>query len=157
MPGAASLDILLRMKNFPPTEDQIAMLQSINFEARGQAPHSANDIMFYNTGKQYDSDEPIKLHHLGQVILHFLHFSNTWAKDSVAFVEYLKSNKEAFERYREVKVKGAELQKGKSSDDTMEVFIQYKIHKTQTAKDILEEASKWAYVDGNYSFPSSDN
>ena len=46
-------------------------------------------------------------------------------------------------------MKGTELQKGKSSDNAMEVFVQYKMHKNQTAEDLLEEAKKWAYEDGH--------
>ena len=153
MPGSASIDIILRMKNFPPTEAQLATLTSINFENRGQAPHTKDDLMFLNFGKRFDSDELIKKHHYGQVVLHFVSRENDWPKNPVAFAEYLKTNEKAFKRYRDVKVEGAELQKGKSAGDKMEVFRQYKMHKGQVALALTEEAIKWAYEDGNFSLP----
>ena len=155
MPGAASIDIILRMQNFPPTEDQLTKLTSINFENRGKAPHTENDLMFQNYGKRFDCDEPIKLHHYGQVVLHFLSRDNEWPKNPIAYAEYLKTHEEAFNKYRDVKIEGAKLQSAKipEGDDKLELFRKYKVHKTKVALDLTEEAIKWAYVDGNLSLP----
>ena len=153
MPGSAAIDIVLRMKNFPPTEAQMATLTNLNFMKRGQPPHTKDDLLFINFGKRFDSDEPIKMHHYGQVVLHFVSRDNDWPKNPVAFAEYLKTNEEAFKRYRDAKLQAAKLQKGKSADDKMEVFRQYKMHKSHVALELTEEAIKWAYEDGNFSRP----
>ena len=155
MPGSPVIDIILRMKNFPPTEAQLALLTSINFKFRSKAPHDENDLFFMNFGTRFDSpDEPIKMMDYGQVMLHFVSRDNDWPKGPVAFVEYLKTNKEAFRRYRDSKLKAAELQRGKhSSENPLEAFKAYKTIKNQTARELIEEAKRWAYDEGNFQLP----
>ena len=153
MPGTAVIDIILRMKNFPPTDKQEEKLTSINFTKFSQAPHTENDLIFTNHGKVFDSDEPIKRLDYGQVVLHFLSVENGWPKKPIAYAEYLKTHEEAFNKYRDVKIEGAKLQAGKTSDNPLELIFKYKGYKRKVALDLTEEAIKWAYVDGNLSLP----
>ena len=153
MPGTAAIDIVIRMKNFPPTKAQEEKLSNINFVNRGPAPHTENDLLFLNQGKVFDSDEPIKLLGYGQVVLHFLSVDNEWPKRPIAYAEYLKTHEDAFNKYRDVKIEGAKMQAGQISDNPIEVIMKYKKHKSQVALDLTEEAIKWAFVDGNLPLP----
>ena len=50
MVGSPMTDILLAMKNYPPTKDQIIRLKQLNIVLMGdgRSPHDPNDTWFHN-------------------------------------------------------------------------------------------------------------
>ena len=174
MVGSPMTDILLAMKNYPPTKDQIDKLKKVNivFMGDGRSPHDPNDTWFYNMDFPTQEDfEEFKINgefplngHIGRLSLHFVHYQNPWMESALCFVEYLSQNKEAFSKYRDVKIQGAKLQTGHM--ETKEVnpfglpstyglpssFLNYKLHKEAVVKELMEESRVWREA-GNFKLP----
>jgi len=166
MVGSPMIDILLGMKNAPPTEEQIAKLKEINigFIGDGNSPHDPNDTWFQNLDfPTEDNFDEFKINgvfpgdgHLGRIILHFNHYKNPWLTSAICFVEYMKQHEESFAKYRDVKVEGARIQSsGEAKDDDgsgISPFRKYKFHKNAVAKELMEAADKWR-EEGNFKLP----
>ena len=166
MVGPPMIDILLAMKNEPPTEDQLAKLKELNIGliGDGKSPHNPKDTWFQNLDfPNQENFEEFKIDgahppdgHLGRLILHFVHYQNPWVGQVLCYVEFLKQNQEAFEKYRDVKVEGARMQStgGKKDDDTsgMSPFRKYKMHKAAVVAELMEAADKWR-AEGNFQLP----
>ena len=168
MVGSPMTDILLAMKNYPPTKDQIDQLKQLNivFMGDGSSPHDPNDTWFHNVDFPSQEDfEEFMINgkfppggHLGRLLIHFVHFQNPWIESALCFVEYLSQNKEAFSRYRDVKIEGATLQTGPmetKEDNTYGLpssFLNYKLHKVAVVKELTEESKIWREA-GNFKLP----
>lgn len=164
MVGSPMTDILLTMKNAPPTEDQLAKLKEINIGliGDGNSPHDPGDTWFQNLDFPIqDNFDDYKINgefpgdgHLGRLVVHFVHYKNPWIKGALCFVEYLTQNQEAFAKYRDVKVEGAKILSsgGKKDDDGKSPFFKYKMHKSAVVKELMEESNKWG-EEGNFKLP----
>ena len=166
MVGSPMIDILLAMKNSPPTEGQYAKLKEVNVAliGDGKSPHDPNDTWFQNLDFPPTEDfEEFKVNgafppdgYLGRLTLHFVHYQNPFIGKALCFVEFLKQNKEAFEKYRDVKVEGARMQSvGESQEENasgMSAFRKYKMHKGAVVKELMEAAEKWR-EEGNFILP----
>jgi len=93
MVGSPMIDILLAMKNAPPSEEQVAKLKDmhIGFIGDGNSPHDANDTWFQNLDyPTHENFDDFKINgefpgdgHLGRLILHFNHYKNPLQKHFV--------------------------------------------------------------------------
>ena len=170
MVGSPMTDILLVMKNYPPTEDQIWKLKQLNivFMGDGRSPHDPNDTWFHNLDfpPQENFDE-FKVNgkfppegHLGRLSVHFVHYKSTWMERALCFVEYLSKNKEAFDKYRDVKIQGARIQsenketKEENKYGLPSSFLQYKMHKQAVVHELMDETKKWREA-GNFKLPKA--
>ena len=79
--------------------------------------------------------------------MHLVHYTNPFLIKSLAYVDYLKANEDAFRRYRDVKVQGARLSSSKNAEDS-NTFIKYKIGKTAIVKELQVEALVWKEKNG---------
>ena len=168
MVGSPMIDILLAMKNAPPTEAQFSKLKEVNIAliGDGKSPHDPNDTWFQNLDfPPTENFEEFKVNgafppdgYLGRLTLHFVHYQNPFIGNALCFVEYLKQNREAFEKYRDVKVEGARIQSnGEKQDENtsgLSAFRKYKMHKAAVVKELMEAAEKWR-DEGNFILPQS--
>ena len=157
MPGSPMIDIMVSLKNYPPTAEQLDAMQSLNFGmmfGSGKAPHTDDDTWMGSTDFPPHGDfEEFKVDgkfppegHLGRVIIHLLHYSNPFVVRTQAYTRYLNSNEDAFRRYRDVKVQGAKV--GPSSEDDNTQFFKYKGNKIATVRELAEEAMAWKEENG---------
>ena len=166
MVGSPMADILLAMKNAPPTEEQLAKLKEINIGliGDGKSPHNPGDTWFQNLDfPTQDNFDDLKVNgkfpgdgHLGRLSVHYVHYKNPWIGSALCFVEYLKQNQEAFEKYRDVKVEGARIQsRGEKKDDTIGIspFRKYKMHKAAVVQELMDESDKWR-KEGHFKLPN---
>ena len=168
MVGSPMIDIILAMKNSPPTEGQLAKLKELNIGliGDGNSPHDPDDTWFQNlafpTQGNFDEFKINGEHppdgHLGRLILHFTNYQNPWLRNVLCFVEYLTQNQEAFAKYRDVKVEGARIQssgeKKEEDESGMSAFRKYKMHKTAVAVELMKESEKWM-EEGNFKLPQA--
>jgi len=177
MVGSPMVDILLAMKNSPPTEAQMSKLKELNIGLIGEklgSPHDPNDTWFQNLDfPTQDNFDEFKLNgefppdgYLGRLSVHSLHYQNPFIGNTLCFVEYLTQNQEAFDKYQDVKVEGARMQSA-SSEKTEEntstessdalpkksPFMKYKMHKHGVVTELLEESKKWREA-GNFKMPA---
>jgi GrpB-like predicted nucleotidyltransferase (UPF0157 family) len=142
MPGTHVIDIIVAMKNYPPTGEQLETLKTINIglagNGTGKSPHDPNDtwMMAEDFPPQGDFEEfkvdgkfpPEGI--LGGMVMHLVHYTNPFLIRNLAYVEYLKANEDAFRRYKDVKVQGARLSASKNADDadvrTFEILMKMK-------------------------------
>ena len=100
---------------------------------KGTAPHDTDDEWFWGgEGKPG---------HLGRVVLHTAPEGSDFARDMKAFVEYVKTHPDAFQRYNDVKVEGAKLMLTSSEEDGR--LIGYKMKKRDVCNQIKKEAIEW--------------
>lgn len=163
MIGSPMIDILLVMKNSPPTDQQIEKLKELNigFIGDGNSPHDKDDTWFQNLAfPSQDNFDEFKIKgefppdgHLGRLVLHFSPHHSDWVRTVLCFVQYLTQNKDAFTRYRDVKAEGAKIQSTAEKDESgKSAFIKYKMHKNAVAEQLLEESKKWMDA-GNFKVP----
>merc|ERR1712226_150060 len=125
MIGSPMIDILLVMKNSPPTEEQMEKLKELNIGliGDGNSPHDKDDTWFQNLAfPSQDNFDEFKIKgehppdgHLGRLILHFSPHHSDWVR-------------------------------------TVLWFVKYKMHKNDVAKQLLEESKKWMDA-GNFKLP----
>merc|ERR1711962_1056025 len=139
MPGTHMIDIIVSIKNYPPTTEQMDALKSINIGLanRGNAPHDPNDtwMVAHDFPPQGDFEE-FKVEGkfpLGGMVMHLVHYTNPFLVNSLAYGEYLNANESAFKRYRDVKVQGARLNASQNSEDS-NTFMKYKMSKVAIVK-----------------------
>ena len=157
MVGSPLQDIIVAIKNYPPTEEQMEVMKQLNFVLLkgGKAPHDPNDTWLCSTdfppGEDFDE---FKINgkfppegHLGRVVIHLVQYSNPFVVRAQTYVEYLKSNEDAFKRYRDCKLEGARLSQSDASETT-DAFIKYKIHKRVVVNELLTEALQWKERNG---------
>jgi len=159
MPGMRMIDIIVAIKNYPPTGEQMEALKSLNIglagNGTGKSPHDPNDtwMMSQDFPPQGDFEE-FKVDgkypppgNLGGMVMHLVQYTNPFLIRALAFVEYLKANADAFRRYKDVKVQGARLSSSRNADDA-NTFIKYKMGKTAIVKELQGEALVWKEQNG---------
>ena len=168
MLGSPMTDILLAMRNAPPTQHQIAKLKALNIGliGDGKSPHDPNDTWFQNLDfpTQENFDE-FKVNgefppdgYLGRLVVHFVHYQNPFIGNVLCFVEYLTQNQEAFSKYRDVKIEGARIQSENNETEKdanyglPSPFLKYKMHKATVVHKLMEECKKWREA-GNFKLP----
>lgn len=126
MPGPAQTDLLLCMTSYPPTDEQIDALARRGINSKGISPHHAEDTWFRNevlpeedggvppVANRFGVRQTFEPGHLGSVNFHWVspstsNSSNQFIADMLSFADYLCSNEQAFQRYKQVKLEGAEL------------------------------------------------
>ena len=102
MIGSPMIDILLVMKNSPPTDQQIEKLKELNigFIGDGNSPHDKDDTWFQNLAfPSQDNFDEFKIKgefppdgHLGRLVLHFSPHHSDWVRTVLCFVQYLTQN-----------------------------------------------------------------
>lgn len=157
MPGNLAIDVVVAIKNYPPTEEQLQALHLVNIEKNGdgKSPHAADDTWMHNFDFPPGGDfEEFKVDgkfphagHVGTIVVHLLHYTNPFVVKALAYVEYLKANKDAFKRYRDVKIQGARMSANGSNNDE-NAFIKYKKHKFLIVKELMDEALTWKETNG---------
>ena len=163
MIGSPMIDILLVMKNSPPTEEQIEKLKELNIGliGDGNSPHDKDDTWFQNLAfPPQDNFDEFKVNgqhppdgYLGRLVIHFSPYHSEWVRTVLCFVQYLTENEDAFKRYRDVKAEGAKIQSEAAKDESgKSAFFQYKMHKNDVAKQLLDESKKWM-EDGHFKLP----
>merc|ERR1711962_549036 len=159
MPGMHMIDLIVSIKNYPPTGEQLDALKSINIglagDGTGKAPHDPNDtwLVTHDFPPQGDFEEfkvdgkfpPQGI--LGGMVMHLVHYTNPFLVKALAYVEYLKANEDAFKRYRDVKVQGARLSASQNAEDS-NTFIKYKMGKIAIVKELMVEALAWKEKNG---------
>ena len=169
MAGSPMIDFVLAMKNSPPTEEQYAKLKAANVGliGDGKSPHDPGDTWFQNLDFPPSGDfEAFKVNgvfppdgYLGRLTIHFVHYNSPFIRKALCFVEFLKQNQEAFNKYRDVKIEGARMQSSASdvegSADAAagpSNFIKYKMHKAAVVSELMESSTKWG-EEGNFVLP----
>ena len=77
MPGIPVVDMLAAQPEWPPSQAQLAALAAAGFEAKGMAPHAADDMWFFG------GDGPPGV---GHCVLHVVQTINPFVAESRAFV-----------------------------------------------------------------------
>ena len=164
MVGSPMIDILLVMKNSPPTEEQLEKLKELNIGliGDGNSPHDKDDTWFQNlafpTQDNFDEYKVNGEHppdgYLGRLVMHFSPYHSEWVRTVLCFVQYLSQDEGAFKRYRDVKVEEAEIQSKAEKDESGKstAFFKYKMHKNDVAKQLLDESKEWMEA-GNFKLP----
>ena len=108
----------------------MSKLKDLNFDLMGdgKSPHDPNDTWLRSLDfPTQDNFDEFKVNgqyppegHLGSLTMHCVHYQNPFIGNALCFVEYLIQNKEAFDKYRDVKVQGARIQSTTSSEETEE-------------------------------------
>ena len=167
MVGSPMIDILLAMRNAPPTEVQLSKLKEIGVGliGDGKSPHDPSDTWFQNLDFPTEGNfEEFKVNgahppdgYLGRLIVHFCPYQSQFVHNSLCYVEYLKQNQDAFNRYRDVKIEGARMQcdgnEIKADQSGMSAFRKYKMHKTKVVKELIEESKTWGEKEENFNLP----
>lgn len=131
--GTPVCDMLAQVDPWPLTDEAKQRLTQAGYEFQGNAPHAPQDEWFFG-----GDGEP---GHLGRVVLHTVPVGSEFCRDMVAFVEYVKSHPDAFERYNRVKVEGAVLMS--KSEQQEGRLIGYKQKKAAVTNAIKAEAIEW--------------
>ena len=169
MVGSPMIDFVLAMKNSPPTEEQYEKLRTANVGliGDGKSPHDPGDTWFQNLDFPPSGDfEAFKVNgafppdgYLGRLTIHFVHYKSPFIGKVLCFVEFLKQNQDAFNKYRDVKIEGARMQSSASdvegSADAAagpSNFIKYKMHKAAVVSELMESSMKWGEK-GNFVLP----
>ena len=181
MVGSPMIDLILAMKNYPPTEEQLTKLKSVNLGliGDGKSPHDPNDTWLQNLDFPSSGDfEAFKVNgafppdgYLGRLSVHVVHYKNQFIGKALCFIEFLKQNKEAFNKYRDVKIEGARLQSS-GGDAAVSAnpsdlvipshlsdavsgpspFIKYKMYKAAAVSELMQSSAKWR-EEGNFVLP----
>merc|ERR1711962_1554146 len=160
MVGTPAIDIIIILKEYPPTAAQMGAMKRLNItpnQLLPKSPHAQEDTWMRSTdfppGNHFDEfkvDGKFPLPgHLGGIVVHMVHRSNPWVIQAQAFVEYLKVNEDAFRRYKDAKLEGVRLGEGGNPDTPGgDAFIKYKIHKAAFVKELMNEAMLWKEKNG---------
>ena len=99
---------------------QMTKLKKLNLGLMGdgKSPHDPGDTWLQNLDFPNEGNfDEFKMNgefppegHLGRLTVHTVHYQNPWIERALCFVEYLKQNKEAFNKYQDVKIEGARMQ-----------------------------------------------
>merc|ERR1712002_273457 len=157
MAGSAMIDILMVVKNYPLTAEQMKTLQDLNMSLmfRGKGPQGPDDTWMRSFDFPPDGDfAEFKVDgsfppegHLGRITVHIVHYSCPWVVKYLAYVEYLKANEDAFRRYRDVKIQKAKM----GADQNVQggsTFHKYKHHKSAVVLELMDEALAWKEKNG---------
>eukprot|EP00550_Attheya_septentrionalis_P006517 CAMPEP_0198285162 /NCGR_PEP_ID=MMETSP1449-20131203/4474_1 /TAXON_ID=420275 /ORGANISM="Attheya septentrionalis, Strain CCMP2084" /LENGTH=231 /DNA_ID=CAMNT_0043982449 /DNA_START=132 /DNA_END=828 /DNA_ORIENTATION=+ len=128
--GTPVCDMLAELSPWPMTEEAKSRMAEAGYESKGSAPHASQDEWFFG-----GDGEP---GHLGRVVLHTVPEGSEFVRDMKAFVEYVNSHPDAFQRYNDVKVEGAVLMSQSSQEDGR--LLGYKGKKADVCKEIMREA-----------------
>eukprot|EP00978_Attheya_sp_CCMP212_P027379 scaffold91682_cov72-Attheya_sp.AAC.1 len=131
--GTPVCDMLAELSPWPMTEDAKSRMTEAGYECKGSAPHASQDEWFFG-----GDGEP---GHLGRVVLHTVPEGAEFVRDMKAFVEYINSHPDAFQRYNDVKVEGAVLMSRSSQEDGR--LLGYKGKKADVCNEIKREAIEW--------------
>lgn len=136
MAGTPVCDMLAQIRPWPLTDKAKARLVDAGYECKGEAPHTANDEWFFGGIRQ-----DIEPGHLGRVCLHTVPEKSEFVRDMKAFVEYVKSHPDAFQRYNNVKVEVARRMAQSSEEEGL--LLGYKEKKSKVCNEIKKEAIEW--------------
>eukprot|EP00584_Thalassiosira_punctigera_P007692 CAMPEP_0172528586 /NCGR_PEP_ID=MMETSP1067-20121228/2940_1 /TAXON_ID=265564 ORGANISM="Thalassiosira punctigera, Strain Tpunct2005C2" /NCGR_SAMPLE_ID=MMETSP1067 /ASSEMBLY_ACC=CAM_ASM_000444 /LENGTH=287 /DNA_ID=CAMNT_0013312525 /DNA_START=181 /DNA_END=1044 /DNA_ORIENTATION=- len=166
---------------------------SLNLQYKGPSPHHPEgDVWFRNenfVGDPLESHEttggvsahwedgvarPFGPGDVGSCNVHMVRIGHGVSKerddrtrefvlDMIAYVDYLTVNKDAFQRYADVKIQGAEMAMKQAleaenddedtKNDSTEFLITYKRHKGAVARELIEEAKAWR-IRGDWVVPT---
>lgn len=132
MPGSPIVDLAIVIATLPPAAPILTALESIGYDYRGAAPHDRND--HWAMGGEGPKG------HLGRVVLHITPSGSDFVDHAVAFVDYCNQNKQAFDSYAEVKLKGARL----AMESAENRHRTYKMTKHKVVSRLLAEAKEWS-------------
>jgi len=133
MAGTPVCDILAQLSPWPIPDKIKEKMANAGYEFKGTAPHNIGDEWFWGgEGKPG---------HLGRVVLHTVPEGSDFARDMKAFVEYVKTHPDAFQRYNDAKVDGAKLMLKSSEEDGR--LIGYKMKKHGVCNQVKKEAIEW--------------
>lgn len=131
--GTPVCDILVELSPWPMAEEAKEKMAVAGYEYKGIAPHDTQDEWFWGgEGKPG---------HLGRVVLHTVPEGSEFARDMKAFVEYVKTHPNAFQRYNDAKVDGAKLMLKSTEEDGK--LLGYKKEKAEVCDQIKKEAIEW--------------
>eukprot|EP00548_Thalassiothrix_antarctica_P000712 CAMPEP_0194142634 /NCGR_PEP_ID=MMETSP0152-20130528/11861_1 /TAXON_ID=1049557 /ORGANISM="Thalassiothrix antarctica, Strain L6-D1" /LENGTH=207 /DNA_ID=CAMNT_0038841659 /DNA_START=180 /DNA_END=803 /DNA_ORIENTATION=+ len=131
--GTPVCDIVVELSPWPMTDETKGKMAIAGYEYKGVGSHTSQDEWFFGgEGKPG---------HLGRVVLHTVPEGSEFVRDMNAFVEYVKTHPNAFQRYNDVKVKGAVCMSKKSMEDGK--LLGYKREKAEVCDKIKEEAIDW--------------
>lgn len=133
MAGTPVCDMLAQLSPWPMSDGHKEKLEKMGFEFQGSAPHAPEDEWFFG-----GEGEP---GHLGRVVLHTVPKGSEFVRDMQAFVEYVNTHPEAFQRYNDVKLESAMLMEESEKEDGR--LIGYKQKKQKVCDDIKREAIEW--------------
>ena len=131
--GTPVCDILAEVTPWPLSDEAKQKLAESGYECKGKAPHDDQDEWYWGGDG--------KPGHLGRVVLHTVPEGSEFVRDMQAFVKYVKSHPDAFDRYNKVKVEGARLMQESSEQEGR--LIGYKMKKAEVCNDIKKEAIEW--------------
>jgi len=131
--GTPVCDILAELSPWPMTKNAKTQLAKYGYEFKGTAPHDDQDEWFFGGDG--------KPGHLGRVVLHTVPEGSEFVRDMKAFVEYVNTHSDAFQRYNDVKVEGAVLMSRSSNEDGR--LLGYKGKKAAVCNEIKREAIDW--------------
>mmetsp|Transcript_24591 Transcript_24591/g.52158 ORF Transcript_24591/g.52158 Transcript_24591/m.52158 type:complete len:289 (-) Transcript_24591:1962-2828(-) len=136
--GTPVCDILAQVSSWPISEENKQRLDKVGVSFEGKPPHDEQDEWFFG-----GIDEDTQPGHLGRFIIHTVPKGSKFAMHMRAFVEYVNSHPDAFQRYNDVKVEGARLSlaEGKPEDDGK--LISYKRKKEEVCNKVKAEAIEW--------------
>lgn len=132
--GTPVCDVLAQMNPWPVSDEAKAKLAAKGYECKGAAVyHDPEDEWFFGG--------PGQPGHLGRIVLHTVPAGSRFVSDMRAFVAYVRSHPDAFERYNNVKIEGArEMMKSYSEEGRL---IGYKMKKNTVCNQIKKEAIEW--------------
>lgn len=131
--GTPVCDLIVELSPWPMTKTAKARMENAGYTCQGIAPHDSQDEWFWG-----GDGEP---GHLGRVVLHTVPEGSDFVRDMKAFVEYVNSHPDAFQRYNNVKVEGAMLMSKSSEEEGR--LIGYKKKKSNVCNEIKREAIEW--------------
>lgn len=131
--GTPVCDMLAQIDPWPLADEAKERLAAAGYEFKGGAPHAPQDEWFFGGDGQPG--------HLGRVVLHTVPVGSDFCREMKAFVDYVNSHPDAFERYNNVKLQGAILMS--KSDQEEGRLLGYKQQKEDVCKAIKQEAIEW--------------
>ena len=131
--GTPVCDMLAEVSPWPLSNEAKEKLAKVGYEFKGIAPHDKQDEWYWGGDG--------KPGHLGRVVLHTVPEGSEFVRDMKAFVAYVNTYADAFQRYNTVKVEGARLMLDRKEEEGR--LIGYKMKKAEVCNDIKKEAIEW--------------
>jgi GrpB-like predicted nucleotidyltransferase (UPF0157 family) len=130
----ASIHEMAQLDPWPMTDECKQRLQAdFGYECQGMAHHAPHDEWFFGGDGAPG--------HLGRVVLHTVPKGSPFVQEMQAFVDYIKSHPDAFDRYNAVKVQGAKDMAQSNQEDGR--LVGYKRKKANVCLAIKKEAMEW--------------
>jgi GrpB-like predicted nucleotidyltransferase (UPF0157 family) len=134
--GTPVCDMLAQLEPWPMSVEAKERLEAdFGYECKGLAHHAPHDEWFFGGDG--------KPGHLGRVVLHTVPKGSPFVQEMRAFVDYVKSHRNALERYNTVKVQGAREMAASLTQPEDNRLIGYKGKKADVCLAIKKEAMEW--------------